>query len=94
MALSDCLKCWETPCECYGSPTRAIKKLQSENAELKRRIENQSDTIKKLHESLEKAVEALRWYATEGDGIYTEAKLFLRAKSTIKEVEEIFGVGK
>lgn len=35
--------------------------------------------------------EALEWYATKGEGAYSDAKLYLRAESALKSLREFLG---
>lgn len=40
---------------------------------------------------IEKLKEALEWYATKGEGAYSDAKLYLRAESALHSWQEFLG---
>lgn len=40
---------------------------------------------------IKKLEEALEWYGTKGEGAYSDAKLYLRAESTLQSLREFLG---
>lgn len=40
---------------------------------------------------IEKLEETLEWYATKGEGAYTDAKLYLKAENTLQSLREFLG---
>ncbi len=50
-----------------------------------------SERIGKLIESIETAREALEWYAIEGKGTYSEARMFRSAREALSRIDELLG---
>lgn len=50
-----------------------------------------NDCANLLLPEIKRLEEALEWYATKGEGAYSDAKLYLRAESALKSLREFLG---
>ncbi len=47
-----------------------------------------AEKLKKAEELIAKLKEDLTWYAHQGDGLYSQARLYLKAQNALKEIQE------